>query len=86
VYHWRSEGGQVSVNSLITTYGCFQNRATTIPPCSPYNALAAVDVKPDRVQFLLRPGRYLPTIWMSRRTSPNASRRAKPAATTQSTS
>ena len=42
---------KVDVNSLITSHGCFNNKFDKTPPCSPNNALAAIDVYPSFVAF-----------------------------------
>jgi hypothetical protein len=44
---------EVSVNNLVGTNGCFTTRITPTPPaaCTPYNALAALDVGPNDVAF-----------------------------------
>ncbi|MBI1298829.1 hypothetical protein GC175_28175 [bacterium] len=41
----------VDVEQLVLSYGCFTNRADTTPPCTPYNALAALEVSPSNVRF-----------------------------------
>jgi hypothetical protein len=42
---------KIDVYAEIATYGCFYDRNDKTPPCSPYGALAAVDVKPSNVKF-----------------------------------
>ena len=42
---------KVNVNDLIANYGCFNLRSDTTPPCTPYSALAAINVEPSKVKF-----------------------------------
>lgn len=42
---------KLNVNNQINNDGCFNNLYDTTPPCTPYNALAAVDVRPSDIAF-----------------------------------
>lgn len=42
---------QSTLNQLISKYGCFNSATSKIPPCTPYNALAALDINPDSISF-----------------------------------
>jgi hypothetical protein len=45
------EADKIDVNAAIAAFGCFYDRSDKTPPCSPYGALAAIDVKPSNVSF-----------------------------------
>jgi len=42
---------KINVDATIGTYGCFHLRADITPPCSPYSALAAIDIQPSDISF-----------------------------------